>query len=683
MDSGFKENLNTFKDFWNRYKKGVTSVLLILIVLFLILVIGKFLFKKFDKWTAVYYEVTFNTNGGTIINSKKVRKGKTLSDDVITTKTGFDFVGWNYENSNFDLNTPIKSDMTLSANWKSNGSTVVHTVSFETYGGTIIQDIEVSEGKTFTKPFNPEKEGYTFEGWYLGEIPYDFVKTGVSTDITLKAKWKKNIAEKENATELEKSAYIFNQISGTWYLMDYEDIYLTVSEEDNGFGENWYFLKWYNIDLLKDYSLYPRKNYQRIFSTEKQDFYMKINQLNFYLTENMLVFEHGDKVYKFVREIGTKNKYTDTTYEKSVGRWYLENSYSSYIDITSLKQESILDYDTYCIETTNINLDTLQLGSSINYGCLKVYDESLFKNLGITIENELLTVKNAYGTKYFTLNKVVEEGSVTGVKLNKVALTLEVGNASTLYATVFPKEAKNTKVIWESSDSNIVEVIGNPNATTVSSEGTRYSATLKAKKAGVATITVKTIDGNHTATSKILVPGIEVNTISLNKRNTTLYVGNFEQLKATILPSNASNQNLIWSSSNPEVVTVNSTGTLEAKSEGEAVITVMSEDGKKKAICQVLVKYPTLKVMASMTETRKLISGNYVNGISVIATPSGGSGSYQKYEIKLYYNHELVQEGNEASLFYPTELSGTYRASITVTDTEGHKLTITKEYIKK
>ena len=508
------------------------------------------------------------------------------------------------------------------------------------------------------------------------------MKTAVSNDVTLKAKWERIDSTYFTEKELERSKSLFERLSGTWYLKEYEDIYITFTEENNGFDENWYFLKWYNIDLLNNCKLYIRGNYQRAFATEKGEFYQKLIGFHFSLNGEELILKNNGKEYVFTKTQGSKNRYTDTIYEHSVGRWFLENSYSSYIDITKQDAKDVLDYDTYCIQTTNINLGTLQLGSSMEYGCRKAYDESLFQNLKIKIDNDVMTIENEYGVKHFTLNRVAEFGSVTGVKLDKVGVVLENGKKVTLSATVMPKEANNTKVVWETSDASIATVEGNPNIITTSADGVRYSATVTAKKAGTATITVRTIDGNHIATSKITVPEVAVNAISLNKRETTIYVGNFEVLKAIVTPSNASNQKLSWSSSNSDVAIVNENGQVQGIKEGKTTITVSTEDGSKKATCVVNVKYITLNVVTAMTYTRKSLNGNYVNGVSVNVTPSGGSGIYPSYQIKLYYNHNLVKESTTSELFYPTELKGNYYAEITVVDSEGHESVTTKEYIK-
>jgi hypothetical protein len=83
---------------------------------------------------------------------------------------------------------------------------------------------------------------------------------------------------------------------------------------------------------------------------------------------------------------------------------------------------------------------------------------------------------------------------------------------------------------------------------------------------------------------------IAVTSISLNKTTADLLVDATEQLTATVFPTNATNQNVSWSSSNETVATVSATGLVTAKAEGTATITVTSEDGNKTAICIVNVE---------------------------------------------------------------------------------------------
>ncbi|MGD8188939.1 beta strand repeat-containing protein [Brevibacillus ginsengisoli] len=94
--------------------------------------------------------------------------------------------------------------------------------------------------------------------------------------------------------------------------------------------------------------------------------------------------------------------------------------------------------------------------------------------------------------------------------------------------------------------------------------------------------------------------GIKVKNISLNRTDLTMTEGDSPvRLVASILPTNATNQQVTWSSSNPAVVSVDQDGTVTPNIPGTAVITVTTVDGNKKASCKVTVSAKKFKLKAS------------------------------------------------------------------------------------
>ena len=83
-----------------------------------------------------------------------------------------------------------------------------------------------------------------------------------------------------------------------------------------------------------------------------------------------------------------------------------------------------------------------------------------------------------------------------------------------------------------------------------------------------------------------------VSKVKLEKNKMALLVGDEEQLNALIEPVTTINKNVIWQTSNEEVLTVDSNGKIIAHTEGEAIITVTTQDRNKKATCVVIVKEP-------------------------------------------------------------------------------------------
>lgn len=140
------------------------------------------------------YTVTFNAYGGfPTPDEQHVKSGEKAVLPVEPTRKGYTFAFWylgeDEQNATaYDFNTPVTENITLTAKWNINK----YTVAFNTDGGTPVPPAqEVEYGLTATEPAAPEKTGYTFDGWYLGDEKYDF-SAAVEQNITLTAKWTLN-----------------------------------------------------------------------------------------------------------------------------------------------------------------------------------------------------------------------------------------------------------------------------------------------------------------------------------------------------------------------------------------------------------------------------------------------------------------------------------------------------------
>lgn len=135
----------------------------------------------YAKWKINQYTITFNTNGGTEIEPITADYGAQIKKPDDPTKLNDTFVGWDKE---IPTSMP-DNDMIITAIWESD--TKKYTITFDTQGGTVIEDITTNVGVTIAKPDNPTKEGYSFDGWN-SEIP-DFMP---AANITIVALWKVN-----------------------------------------------------------------------------------------------------------------------------------------------------------------------------------------------------------------------------------------------------------------------------------------------------------------------------------------------------------------------------------------------------------------------------------------------------------------------------------------------------------
>ncbi|MBQ7862017.1 MAG: Ig-like domain-containing protein [Clostridia bacterium] len=183
-----------------------------------------------------------------------------------------------------------------------------------------------------------------------------------------------------------------------------------------------------------------------------------------------------------------------------------------------------------------------------------------------------ITAKTANG---FTATcKILVVKSVTGIKLDKTSITMNVGKATTITPTISPADATVKTVNW-SSDNNDVATVDSTGKVT-------------AKGQGHATITARTTDGAFTATSSVLVIK-PVTSVTLNKTSAYLNLGASMSLVPKIVPSDATIQSVTWTSSDPSVATVSSTGLVKGLKKGTTIITCRTNNGGKTATCTISV----------------------------------------------------------------------------------------------
>ena len=203
---------------------------------------------------------------------------------------------------------------------------------------------------------------------------------------------------------------------------------------------------------------------------------------------------------------------------------------------------------------------------------------------------------------------------VTSVTLDKTDLTLDVNGTAKLNATVKPDDATTKTVTWKSDNEGVAIVDNNGNVT--------------AKAAGTATITA-TVDGKS-ASCKVTVNGqtttVPVQSVGLNTNKVELSVGEENKLVATVTPEAATNKEVTWASSTPEVATVDQDGKVVAQKPGNATITVTTKDGNKTATCEVTVKETPVAVTGVGLNTNKVeLSAGEENKLVATVTPEAAA----------------------------------------------------------
>ena len=238
-------------------------------------------------------------------------------------------------------------------------------------------------------------------------------------------------------------------------------------------------------------------------------------------------------------------------------------------------------------DTANLTLDWKSSAPTI----ISVDSNGTATALAVGNATITLTINNKY-TASIDLEARTSVVSVENVTLAPASTTLATGETVQLVATITPTDATNTDVTWSTTDEEIASV----STTGLVTAGT---------KSGNATITVKTDDGNRTATAEIIVNNA-VQGISLNKNTLSLTAGKTEQLVASITPEYATNKNVTWSSSKPTVADVDQNGNVTAKDKaGTAVITVTTTDGNFSAECTVTVTKESGYILVTDASTIK------------------------------------------------------------------------------
>lgn len=163
--------------------------------------------------------------------------------------------------------------------------------------------------------------------------------------------------------------------------------------------------------------------------------------------------------------------------------------------------------------------------------------------------------------------------NVSSIALSESAISIEKGTSVKLIAKVAPVDATDKNVVWKSSETNVAKVDEYGNVTAVNG--------------GNVIITATSADGKIVATCSVTVI-VSVQEVSLDKTDIALIKGQSTQLRVVLTPTDATKTDVVWSSSDDNVVLVDN-GEIRAVGAGVATITVTTVDGGKTAVCSVKV----------------------------------------------------------------------------------------------
>lgn len=144
------------------------------------------------SWSIVEYTVTFDSNGGNKINPYIYTVESENYVLPSASRNYYDFVGWFDESGNkvVKIESATLKSFTLTAKWTAH----IYTITYDYNGGTEVDNPTsyTIETETFVLA-EPTKEGYTFDGWFNGDVKVVQIKNGSHGDITLTARWKEEV----------------------------------------------------------------------------------------------------------------------------------------------------------------------------------------------------------------------------------------------------------------------------------------------------------------------------------------------------------------------------------------------------------------------------------------------------------------------------------------------------------
>ena len=195
---------------------------------------------------------------------------------------------------------------------------------------------------------------------------------------------------------------------------------------------------------------------------------------------------------------------------------------------------------------------------------------------------------NDGGYKASCIVEVFKKVEVESLTLSVISKNIYVDKSFKLGYTIAPTTATFKEVTWKSSNTKVAKVDGNGVVTGVG--------------VGTAYITCTSEDNPFAAQRCKVGVSVPVGGVSLDKNELSLYETATALLTAVVLPNNATNKKVIWSSSDTSVATVNSKGLVRAVKAGNCVITCTTKNRNKTATCKVIVEKTILSTSVRLDQ---------------------------------------------------------------------------------
>lgn len=262
--------------------------------------------------------------------------------------------------------------------------------------------------------------------------------------------------------------------------------------------------------------------------------------------------------------------------------------------------------------------------------------------------------------KYWSYATILEEKvPVTGITLDQENISFsDIGASVQLTATILPTDADNQKVIWKSSDTNVATV--KDGKVTCTGYGTAIITATSEEGEYVATC-------NVTATKRIVLPS----SITLDRNEATIKVGEATTLKANVLPADADDKTIVWSSENSDIASVTNDGVVTGMKAGTTKIIVTTNANGLKDECILTVLQPATGITLDRQEISFANIGETVqltaNVLPEDASNKNVSWASSDTKVAIVSNGKVVCTGYGTAVISAVAEDGGYMATCIIT----------------
>ena len=256
-----------------------------------------------------------------------------------------------------------------------------------------------------------------------------------------------------------------------------------------------------------------------------------------------------------------------------------------------------------------------------------------------------------------------EKVPVTGIRFDKENILFsEIGETALLRATVLPEDADNKNVRWESSNEKVATV---------------ENGIVTCKGYGTAEISATTEDGGFTAVCKVTAERKEIlpTSITLDKADVTMNVGETTKLKADVWPSDADNKSVLWNSDNENIAKVSSDGVVTAVKAGKTKVYATTQANNLKAECEITVLQPVTGIEMDKASISFTYIGETVQ-LTAKLLPEDASNKNVTWEssdtkVAIVSKGKVVCTGFGTAVIYAVSADGGFMATCIINATTG------------